>query len=307
MVIAALESTIVFGVMLAYSWQLSLLVLLAFVPAILSLMWVQPRVRRAFQQVRSLMGDLLAATSEQLVGIATIRSYGVQQRMRNRLGTQIDEILAAERKASTLSAINFSSTVIGQSIATGLALIGGTALALNGQMTVGTVVAFPFLVYTFAGPLMWIIEMLAELQRAMVGWQRVIELVDEEVTVADPGADGTRIPHGHGELDIQGVRLTYPGGPEVLKGIDLTVPSGKRIALVGQTGSGKTTLARLMSRFIDPDEGSISVGGVDLRDVPMKSLRHSVAVVPQEGFLFDGTIRSNLSYALPGASDEDLA
>ena len=307
MVIAAMESTIVFVVMLAYSWQLSLLVLLAFVPAILSLMWVQPRVRRAFQQVRSLMGDLLAATSEQLVGIATIRSYGVQQRMRNRLGTQIDEILTAERKASTLSAINFSSTVIGQSIATGLALIGGTALALNGQMTVGTVVAFPFLVYTFAGPLMWIIEMLAELQRAMVGWRRVIELVDEEVTLADPGLEGTPIPHGKGELDIEGVRLTYPGGPEVLKGIDLKVPAGKRIALVGQTGSGKTTLARLMARFIDPSGGSIRVGGVDLRDVPMTSLRRSVAVVPQEGFLFDGTIRSNLAYALPDAAPEDLA
>ena len=126
------------------------------------------------------------------------------------------------------------------------------------------------------------------------------------MTIADPGEHGTPIPHGHGELSIKGVRLTYPGGPEVLKGIDLTVPSGKRIALVGQTGSGKTTLARLMSRFIDPDEGSISVGGVDLRDVPMKSLRHSVAVVPQEGFLFDGTIRSNLAYALPNATEEDL-
>jgi ABC-type multidrug transport system fused ATPase/permease subunit len=306
MVIAALESTIVFIVMMAYSWKLSLLVLLAFIPAVVSLMWVQPRVRKAYQAVRTMMGDLLAATSEQIVGIATIRSYGVQQRMRGRLGDQIDQILKAERRASVLSAANSSSTVLAQSLATGLALIGGTALALNGEMTVGTVVAFPFLVYTFSGPLNWIIEMLAELQRALVGWRRVIELVDTEVTIADPGSDGTPIPHGHGELTIEGVRLTYPGGPEVLKGIDLTVPSGKRIALVGQTGSGKTTLARLMSRFIDPNEGVIAVGGVDLRDVPMSSLRRSVAVVPQEGFLFDGTIRSNLSYALPDATDEDL-
>ena len=171
----------------------------------------------------------------------------------------------------------------------------------------GTVVAFPFLVYMFAGPLMWIIEMLAELQRAMVGWRRVLELVDSDVTLSDPGAEGTPIPHGRGEVHIQGVRLTYPGGPEVLKGIDLHVPSGKRIALVGQTGSGKTTLARLMSRFIDPTEGSISVGGVNLRDVPMSSLRRSVAVVPQEGFLFDGNILSNLAYALPDAADDDLA
>ncbi|WP_238581681.1 ABC transporter ATP-binding protein [Demequina aestuarii] len=306
MIISALESTVVFAVMLAYSWQLSLLVLLAFLPMVGSLLWIQPRVRRAFQVVRSKMADLMGRTSEQIVGVATIRSYGVQQRMRDQLHGEIDDILAAERKASILASANFSSTVIGQSLATGLALIGGTVLAVRGDLSVGTVVAFAFLVYMFAGPLMWIIEMLAEMQRAVVGWKRVLELVDQEVTVADPGADGTPIPHGHGELSVEGVRLTYSDGPEVLKGVDLAVPAGRRIALVGQTGSGKTSLARLMSRFFDPTEGVVRVGGVDLREVPMQSLRRSVAVVPQEGFLFDGTVRSNLAYALPRASEDDL-
>lgn len=306
MIISALESTVVFVVMVAYSWQLSLLVLLAFLPTVGSLLWIQPRVRKAFQRVRSKMADLMGRTSEQIVGVATIRSYGVQQRMRDQLHGEIDDILAAERKASILASANFSSTVVGQSLATGLALIGGTMLALNGDLSVGTVVAFAFLVYMFAGPLMWIIEMLAEMQRAVVGWKRVLELVDQEVTVADPGDDGTPIPHGHGELSVEGVRLTYSDGPEVLKGIDLTVPAGRRIALVGQTGSGKTSLARLMSRFFDPTEGVVRVGGVDLKDVPMGSLRRSVAVVPQEGFLFDGTVRSNLAYALPDASAADL-
>lgn len=306
MIISALESTVIFVVMLFYSWQLSLLVLLAFLPMVGSLLWIQPRVRKAFQQVRSKMADLMGRTSEQIVGVATIRSYGVQQRMRDQLHDEIDDILAAERKASILASVNFSSTVVGQSLATGLALIGGTVFAINGDISVGTVVAFAFLVYMFAGPLMWIIEMLAEMQRAVVGWKRVLELVDQEVTVADPGQDGTAIPHGHGELSIEGVRLTYSDGPEVLKGIDLTVPAGRRIALVGQTGSGKTSLARLMSRFFDPTDGVVRVGGVDLREVPMDSLRRSVAVVPQEGFLFDGTMRSNLAYALPEANEQDL-
>ena len=269
MMISALESAVVFGVMLAYSWQLSLLVLLAFIPMGLSLLWIQPRVRDAFHQVRVKMGDLLGRTSEQIVGVATIRSYGVQERMRRRLRDDIDGILDAEKRASVLASLNFSSTVVGQSLATGIALIGGTMLALDGQITVGTVVAFAFLVHMFSGPLMWIIEMLAEMQRAVVGWRRVVELVDQEVTVGDPGVDGTPIPHGHGELSIEGVRLTYPGGPEVLKGVDLTVPAGRRLALVGQTGSGKTSLARLMSRFFDPTEGTVRVGGVDLREGPM--------------------------------------
>jgi len=306
MIISALESTVVFAVMVAYSWQLSLLVLVAFLPMVVSLLWIQPRVRRAFQGVRSKMADLLGRTSEQLEGVATIRSYGVQQRMRDQLNDEIDDILVAERRASVLASLNFSSTVVGQSLATGLALIGGTVMAINGTLSVGTVVAYAFLVYMFAGPLMWIIEMLAEMQRAVVGWRRVLELVDQEVTVADPGESGTPIPHGHGELSIEQVRLTYPGGPEVLKGVDLQVPAGKRIALVGQTGSGKTSLARLMSRFFDPTSGTVRVGGVDVREVPMSSLRRSIAVVPQEGFLFDGTLRSNLAYAIPDASPEDL-
>jgi len=306
MIISALESLVVFSVMVAYSWQLSLLVLAAFAPMALSLFWIQPRVRKAFQWVREQMGDLLGRTSEQIVGVATIRSYGVQQRMRGQLHSEINSIQSAERRASVLASLTFSSTVMGQALATGLALIVGTGLGLRGELSVGTVVAYAFLVYMFSGPLMWIIEMLAEMQRAMVGWRRVLELVDAPVTVADPGEDGTDIPHGHGELDVEAVRLTYPGGPEVLKGVDLKVPAGKRMALVGQTGSGKTSLARLMSRFFDPTEGVIRVGGVDVRDVPMSSLRRSVAVVPQEGFLFDGTIRSNLAYALPEATEDDL-
>ena len=306
MIIAALESTVIFVVMLAYSWQLSLLVLVAFLRMVASVLWIEPRVRRAFQVVRSKTADLMGRTSEQIVGVATIRSYGVQQRMRQQLHDEVDSILAAERKASLLSSLNFSSTVVGQSLATGLALVGGTIFALRGDMTVGTVVAFAFLVYMFAGPIMWIIEMLAEMQRAIVGWRRVLALVDQEVTVGDPGENGQAIPHGNGELEIEDVRLTYDGVKEVLRGINLTVPTGKRIALVGTTGSGKTSLARLMSRFFDPTEGIVRVGGVDLREVPMDSLRRSVAVVPQEGFLFDGTVLSNLAYALPDVTAADL-
>lgn len=306
MIIAALESAVIFVVMLAYSWQLSLLVLVAFLPMVASLLWIQPRVRRAFQVVRSKTADLMGRTSEQIVGVATIRSYGVQQRMRGQLHDEVDAILDAERKASILSSLNFSSTVVGQSLATGLALVGGTIFALRNDISVGTVVAFAFLVYMFAGPLMWIIEMLAEMQRAVVGWRRVLALVDQELTVTDPGVNGTPIPHGNGELVIEDVRLTYDGDKEVLRGVNLTVPTGQRVALVGATGSGKTSLARLMSRFFDPTEGVVRVGGVDLRDVPMDSLRRSVAVVPQEGFLFEGTLRSNLAYAMPDAEPDDL-
>jgi ATP-binding cassette, subfamily B, bacterial len=305
MIVAALESTVVLVVMAAYSWQLALVVAGCYLPLLAVALKVQPVIRRAYGDIRARMADLLGRTSEQLVGVATIRSYGVQERMRQRLRDEIDGIAKRERRAAWIASSTYSMTAFGQSFATGAALVAGTALGVNGTLSVGTVAAFALLVYMFSGPLMWIVETLAEMQRALVGWQRVIELVDAEATVAEPDRPVV-LPEGTLDLVADGIRLTYEGDDEVLKGISLTVPAGKRLAIVGQTGSGKTSLARLMSRFFDPTAGHIRLAGVDVRDVGFVDLRARLAVVPQEGFLFDGTIGDNLRYSLPDASDAEL-
>ena len=307
MLVAALESTVVLAVMAFYSWQLALVVVACYVPLLAVTLRVQPAIRRAFSDIRSRMADLLGRTSEQLVGVATIRSYGVQARMRQQLRDEIVGIAKRERRAAWLASGSFSMTAFGQSFATGAALVVGTALGVRGTLSVGTVAAFALLVYMFSGPLMWIVEMLAEMQRALVGWQRVIELVDAEATVADP-EHPVPLPQGALDLTAEGIRLTYDGEDEVLKGVSFTVPAGKRLAIVGQTGSGKTSLARLMSRFFDPTEGRIALAGVDVKDVAFSELRSRLAVVPQEGFLFEGTIGDNLRYArsdAPDASDDE--
>ena len=305
MMVAAFESTVVLVVMALYSWQLALVVVGCYIPLLAVTMRFQPAISRAFGDIRARMADLLGRTSEQLVGVATIRSYGVQARMRQRLRDEIDGIAKRERRAAWLASSSFSMTAFGQSFATGSALVVGTALGIKGTLSVGTVAAFALLIYMFSSPLMWIVEMLAEMQRALVGWQRVIELVDAEATVADPDSP-TALPDGTLDLTVEDIRLTYEGDEEVLKGITFTVPAGKRLAIVGQTGSGKTSLARLMSRFFDPTEGRIALAGVDVREVAFGELRDRLAVVPQEGFLFDGTISDNLRYSLPDASPEDL-
>lgn len=305
MVVAAFESTVVFVVMALYSWQLALVVLASYIPLLVVTMRIQPVIRRAFSDIRARMADLLGRTSEQLVGVATIRSYGVQERMRSRLREEIDGIARRERRAAWLASTSFSMTAFGQSLATGAALVVGTALGVKGDLSVGTVAAFALLVYMFSGPLMWIIEMLAEMQRAMVGWQRVIELVDAPTTVAEPESP-IPLPDGKVDLTVESVRLTYDDDEEVLKGISLTVPAGKRLAVVGQTGSGKTSLARLLARFFDPTSGHIRLGGVDVRDVSFVELRSRLAVVPQEGFLFEGTVLDNLLYARPDTDPDGL-
>lgn len=305
MMVAAMESGVVFLVMAAYSWKLALVVLGCFIPLFAVTAYLQPRIQNAFGRIRGQMADLLGQTSEQLVGVATIRGYGVQERMRERLRAEIDSIFVGERKAARLTATTFSATVLGQSLATGMALIVGTALGVRGELSVGTVAAFTLLVYMFSGPLMWIIEMLAEMQRAMVGWKRVIELVDATADVPDP-ENPVPMPQGEVDLTVHNVSLTYDGEVDVLKKISLHVPAGDRLAIVGQTGSGKTSLARLMARFFDPTSGQIQLGGVDIKDIAFKELRRRLSVVPQEGFLFDGTIADNIHYAIPGANSDEL-
>jgi ABC-type multidrug transport system fused ATPase/permease subunit len=147
---------------------------------------------------------------------------------------------------------------------------------------------------------------LNELQNAVAGWRRVLAVLDTPADVADPGPGGVDLPRGPVSVTFDDVSFAYPGGPPVLRGVRLTLPAGSRVAVVGETGSGKTTLAKLLTRLMDPTSGSVSLDGVDLREVPFDSLRDRVVLVPQEGFLFDSTLRANALYGRLDATDEQI-
>src|SRR5690606_36066249 len=197
-----------------------------------------------------------------------------------------------------------------------------TGTSLDGHLTLGQLLAFLFLVQMFTGPVQNATEMLNELQNAVAGWRRVIAVLETPLEITDPdvpeGTDGTgetragdpEVPgapartggaaadgsHRAAAVKFTGIRFAYPGGPEVLHGIDLTVPAGTTVAIVGETGSGKTTLGKLLTRLMDPTSGRVLLDGVDLRELPLATLRSRVVLVPQEGFLFDGTIAGNIAY-----------
>jgi ABC-type multidrug transport system fused ATPase/permease subunit len=293
-------------VMLFYSWQLTLLVWLCFLPLFLSLRYFQRRLSEAYATVRRQVGALLSAVSEPVVGAAVVRSYAVQERTQQRIDDAVQRHLDASSRAQGLTAFSFSLGGISAGLANAGVVVLGVLLGVDGRLTAGTVLAFAFLVTLFVGPVQMGTQVLTDAQNAFAGWRRVIGILDTPADVADPGATGRALPDGPLEVRFDDVTFSYPGGRPVLHDVRLTLPATTRVAVVGETGSGKTTLAKLLTRLMDPTSGTVRLGGVDLRDVPFAGLRDRVVLVPQEGFLFDASLRANLSYGRLGADDATM-
>jgi ABC-type multidrug transport system fused ATPase/permease subunit len=294
-------------VMVVYSWQLALVVYVAFFPLSVVVRKFQKRLAVAYGTVRTKVGILLGAVGESVVGAEVIRAYGVADRTGERLDAAIDDYRMAQTRALRTSVMSFSAGELASGLATAAVLVVGVLLGVGGDLQVGEVTAFLFLVALFVQPVQIATEVLNEAQNAVAGWRRVLDVLDLEPDVKDPAEAGTELPVGPIGVRFTGVRFAYPSGPDVLTDIDLEIPSQTRVAVVGETGSGKTTFAKLLTRLMDPTAGSVYLSGVPLADVRFASLRRRVVLVPQDGFLFDSTIAANVRFARPEISDADLA
>ncbi|MGI8722692.1 MAG: ABC transporter ATP-binding protein [Geodermatophilaceae bacterium] len=289
-------------VMAVYSWQLTLLVYLCFFPLALAVRFFQRRLSVAYGTVRQRVGEMLGAVSESVVGAVTVRAYGVGDRTATRVDKAIDAHYRSAVKAQSLVAGFFSAVEFAAAVATAGVVILGVMLGVSGDLSPGTVVAFLFLVTLFLTPLATASEVLNEAQNALASFRRVLDILDTEPDVADP-AHGVDLPAGSLSVDFDHVHFAYGDGPEVLTDVHLDIEPGRRVAVVGQTGSGKTTIAKLLTRLMDPNTGSVRVGGVALDAVRFASLRDRVVMVPQDGFLFDATIADNVRYGRPDRTD----
>jgi ABC-type multidrug transport system fused ATPase/permease subunit len=293
-------------IMAIYSWQLAVVVWVCFAPLFLSLRYFQRKLSDAYGTVRRQVGLLLSAISEPVVGAAVVRSYAIEPRTQRRIDDAISRHQAASTRAQGFTAFSFSLGGVSAGLANAGVLIVGIWLGFVDEITAGKVLAFAFLVSLFVGPVQMGTQILTDAQNAIAGWRRVIGILDTPADLVDPGPEGQTLPRGPIDVRFEKVSFAYPGGPPVLREVTLDIDAGTRMAIVGETGSGKSTFAKLLTRLMDPSEGAVLLDGVDVRDIRQESLRRSVVLVPQEGFLFDDTLAANVRYGRLDATEHDI-
>ena len=291
--------------MVVYDWRLALVAVATVLPLALVLRSMQRRVVVAWDAVRTRVGESLAAISESIQGAAVIRAYGVQAQAQRRVMRSVEQRRQAEVHAGTIGAVFFPSGELFGVLTAAAVLLVGMAIGPGGGLTVGTLVAFAFLVAIFLEPVAEFTEILDMTQQAVAGWKKVLDVLDTPVEVEDPHP-GLMLPSRALDIELDRVSFAYHGGPPVLTEVSAKVPAGTRVALVGTTGSGKTTLAKLLIRLADPTGGVIRVAGTDLRQVSLASLRSALVMVPQDGFLFDTSVAGNVRMGRPDAGDREV-
>ncbi len=262
----------------------------------------------AYRLTREKIAGITGYLQETLSGIRVVRAFGQEARHIARFGELNDENRAANMTTVYLNAAYFPAVELVSALVTVEILVIGGLEVINGHTSTGVVFAFIAALNNFFDPIQQLSQLYTTYQSGMAALDKIFQLLDEQPELTD-AAGAIALPPVRGEVRFENVSFRYGSadGEWALSDIDLTIPPGQTVALVGATGAGKSTLAKLVARFYDPTEGRILVDAHDLRDVTALSLRSQMGIVPQEGFLFSGTIRENIAFGRPDASDAEIA
>ena len=259
----------------------------------------------AYRATREKIAQVTAYLQETLSGVRVVRAFGQERRHGSRFAELNDENRDANMKTVYLNAAYFPSVELLSAVATaGILLYGGNQV-LDDEATIGVLASFVFYLQSFFDPIQSLSQLYTTYQAGMAALDKIFELLDEEPDITDR-PDAIELPRVRGEIEFEDVNFSYDGEQPALSELSLVVPPGQTVALVGATGAGKSTFAKLVARFYDPDDGRVLVDGHDLRDVSERSLRSQLGIVPQEGFLFSGTIRDNIAFGRPDAGDDEV-
>jgi ABC-type multidrug transport system fused ATPase/permease subunit len=291
--------------LLIADWRLGLVVFAIVPPALVLTRWFTRVSHVALVETRNRIALVTAQVAESLAGMAVVQAFNRERSFQR----QFDELNVANREQNVytqkLFSIFFPSIEFLGVLATGAVLYTGNALLTHDALTIGTLITALYLLQLVFQPLQELSDVYGQLQSGAAAMVKIATVLDEEPEIRNRRG-ARRLPRVEGALDIERVVFAY-GAEPVLHEVEISVPKGGCLALVGESGGGKSTLARLVGRFYDPDEGAVRVDGVDLREVDLRSYRRQLGVVLQDPFLFSGTIASNIRFARPDATDEEVA
>ncbi len=292
-------------VLFLLDWRLALATLL-----VLPLMagvtaWFRSRSNRAYRRVRERLGLVTATLAEDISGMRVVQSFTREPTSHASFRGVNERYREANYETVVLNGLYFPAVDVLSSLAIAIVLGFGGALVIRDSLTVGTLLAFSLYLANFFDPVQQLSQLYNTFLSATAALDRIIDVLDEEPDIVD-ARDAMPLPKITGHVRFEQVRFGYGELPDVLPGLDLDVPPGTTVALVGHTGAGKSTIAKLLARFYDPRSGRITIDGHDLRDVTQESLRRQLGIVPQEGFLFAGSVADNVAFGRPDATRAEV-
>ncbi len=259
----------------------------------------------AYKATRERIAAITSYLQETLSGVRVVRSFGQEPRHATAMTGLNEANREANMKTVYLNASYFPAVELLAAIGTAAIILYGGTQAIDRAIQIGTIVAFIGYLATFFDPIQQLSQLYTTYQQGMAALDKIFDLLDTEPDMIDvPGA----IDPGalRGEIEMRGVSFAYSDEDWALREVDLHVPPGQTLALVGSTGAGKSTFAKLVARFYDPQEGTVSIDGRDLREMQQRALRRRLGIVPQEGFLFSGSVRENIAFGRPEATLEEI-
>jgi ABC-type multidrug transport system fused ATPase/permease subunit len=261
---------------------------------------------RAYRAVRERIGNVTGTLAEDIGGMRVVQAYTREQERVRNFAELNESYREANYRTVVWNAIYFPFVDVLSGAGSAIVLGYGGWLVFHGQVTIGTLVAFIYYLSNFFDPIQQLSQLFNTFIAATAALDKIMGVLETEPDVLD-SPQARELDGVAGRVHFEHVRFRYrPDLPEVMHGLELDVPAGTTVALVGHTGAGKSTIAKLLARFYDPTEGRITLDGTDLRDLKQRSLRSRLGIVPQEGFLFAGTVRDNIAFARPDATDKEI-
>jgi ATP-binding cassette, subfamily B, bacterial len=289
----------------ALDWRSGLLVLAAGVPMYFLARWYQKHSQIAFRESRVVSARLIVHFIETMTGIRAVKAFRKERQNAERYAELSEDYRKVTVRSINLNGIFQPGLVLIGNVCVAVVLLSGGFRVLSGELAVGVLLALLLSAKRFFQPVDQMAMFYNSFQSAQAALEKVSGLLEEVPTVRPP-TDPVPLPEAKGRIEFRNVEFRYGGGPVVIPAMDLHIPAGQTVALVGQTGAGKSTLAKLIARFYDVSAGSLTLDGVDLRQLTTADLRRNIVMVTQEAFLFSGSVADNIALGRPGASRQEI-